>query len=308
MKNKRLPTLSIGIPAHNEEENIAKLLRSIMSQSRRNFTLEKIIIATNGCTDKTNDIVRTFKKKYEFIQHVDEKIRLGKASALNTIYKLSNSDFLLTIDADVIFLDKNNLELMIREMIDNPDLNMVSPLHIPTTSDTFFGNLSRFSYLIFRDAALKIDNGNNFYSSMSSEFMRKKFYRSFLFPEGTISDQGFAYAMAIKNGKKGFKVVKNAKVIFGVAQTFRDWRILSTRSVVGDRADIVKRFGKKVLKDYAMPKKLYIFSLLKYFFLNPVYAIGAVLMNIYIRKFPYKKTRHKKGMWEMVLTSKRVAI
>lgn len=306
--NKKLPTLSIGIPAYNEEENIEKLIISIFKQTHIYFDLKSVIIISDGSTDRTNSIIRKFKKIFSEIKIVERTERLGKANALNLIYKLSNSDFLLTIDADVVFLGFSNLDAMIREMVNNPSLRMVGPLHIPTSTKFFFGNLSRFSYLIFRDAALKIDEGNNFYSSMTSQVLKKILYKSFYYPPGTVSDQCYVYAVAIKNGKKGFKLVKDAKVVFGVAQTFHDWRVLSTRSVVGDKADIIKHFGRKVLKDYSMSRKLYILSLIKYFFINPIYAVGAVLMNIYIRKFPYRKRHYKRGLWEMVTTSKEVIL
>lgn len=306
MKNKNLLTITIGIPAYNEEKNIGNLISSIFLQTHKYFKLSNIIIVSDGSTDKTVDIIKKHKKQFPKIKIIERKHRYGKADALNLIYRLSNSDFLLTMDADLVFIEEFNLDRMVKEMIDNPSLNMVGPLHVPTSSRTFFGNLSRYSYLAIQDAALKIDEGNNFYGCMSSEFMRKKFYKSFTFPRNTISDQCYAYAMAIKDGKKGFKMVQEAKVIFGVAQTFYDWRVLSARSVVGDKADLVKHFGKGVLKDYTMPKKLYVFSLLKYFFRNPVYTLGSVLMNIYIRKFPYKKRAPKNGIWEMVSTSKEL--
>src|SRR3989344_1267869 len=302
--NKKLPALTIGVPACNEEMNIGNLLSSIFSQTQNHFKLAKVIVIADGCTDRTEEIVKSFQIKFPIVKLIKRDFREGKANALNKLYELSNTDFLLTIDADVIFIGTQNLDFMAYEMMKNKKLNMVGPLHEPTKVKTFFGELARYSYLSMRDASLKIDQGNNFYNCMSSEFMRKKFYKSYRFPKGTLSDQCYAYAMAIKDSKQGFKLVKDAKVIFGVAQTFNDWRVLSARSVVGDRADLVKHFGEDVLKDYTMPKKLFISSLLKYFFKSPIYLLGSVLMNIYIRKFPYKKDAPKNGLWTMVSTSK----
>src|SRR3990170_5283265 len=41
-------TVTVGIPAHNEEQNIKQLLTSIVSQ-KGNFVLEKILVTTDGC-------------------------------------------------------------------------------------------------------------------------------------------------------------------------------------------------------------------------------------------------------------------
>lgn len=302
------PTLTIGIPACNEEANIGNLLANIFSQSKKEYELKNIIIISDGSTDRTVEIASNFKKKYGKIKIVKKKNRQGKAHALNRIYDLSDSDFLFTIDADVLLAEKNDLDLLAKTMIENKSVNMCGPLHSPARSNKFFGNLSRYSFLIFRDAALKINDGNNFYSTMSCEFMRKSFYKSFRLPPKTVSDQCFAYAMSIKNGKEGFMLVKEAVVVFGIAQTFHDWRVLSVRSVVGDKSDAVKHFGKSILKDYTMSKKLYLESLVRYMFRNPVYATGSVAMNIYIRKFPYKGHKPKNGVWEMVNTSKVVTL
>lgn len=301
------PTLSIGIPAHNEERNIKNLIQSIFRQNSKLFKLEQIIVVCDGCTDNTVEVVKRMENKSSRILVIEREIRAGKADALNIIYENSNTDYLMTIDADVAFIGENNLDLLMNEMIKNPKLDFVGPRHVPTNSKTLFGNFARVSYLSFEDALLKLNNGNNFYGVMTGELMKKKFYKSFTFPKNTISDQCYVYATALqKSGLEGFKLVKEAKVMFGTAQTFHDWRVLSARSVGGDKRDVVKHFGRSVLKHYTMPRLLYIVSLIKWFFKSPIYLTGAVLMNIFIRKFPYQKRVVRNGMWELVSSSKEV--
>ncbi len=306
MANKLKPTLTIGIPAYNEERNIHNLIRSIFRQTSNRFVLKQIIVVCDGCTDSTVDILSKVSKKSSRVILIERKIRAGKADALNVIYKKSQTDYLLTIDADVVFKGDENLDLMIGMMLQNPKLNLVGPRHVPAPSKTWFGNFARISYLSFEDAFLKINNGNNFYGVMTVEMMRKKFYKSFLFPAGTVSDQCYVYAKAIERGLDGFMLVKEATVLFGTAQTFHDWQVLSARSVTGDKRDVIKHFGKWILKYYTMPRQLYIKSLVKWLFISPIYLIGAVLMNIYIRRFPYKKRVVKNGMWELVSSSKEI--
>lgn len=303
---KTKPTLTIGIPAHNEERNINNLIRSIFKQQSRTFVLKQILVVCDGCTDNTVPNVKKMAKKSPRVLVIERKVRAGKADALNVIYKISKTDYLLTIDADVAFMGDQNLDLMMSEMLNDPKLNLVGPRHIPTPSQTWFGNFSRVSYQSFEDAFLKINNGNNFYGVMMAEFMKKKFYKSFTFPSGTVSDQCFVYAKAIEKDINGFKLVKDARVIFGTAQSFHDWRILSARSIVGDKKDVVKHFGKWVLKYYTMPRELYIRSLIKWSFRSPIYMTGAILMNVYIRKFPYNRRIVKNGMWELVSSSKDI--
>lgn len=306
MSNK-LPTLTIGIPAYNEEKNIGKLLDSLLAQVLSKITLKEIIIVCDGCTDSTVEIIKRYKIKYSFIKLVTSSKRSGKAAGLNKIYKLSNSDYLMTIDADILFYGKNDIDNMACVIINNSNLNMVGPRHIPTESHSLFGKFSNVSASLFLDAVYRFNSGNNFYSCMAVEFMRKSFYKSYQFPKGTIADQCYAYGRSIKDNPNGFELVKESKVIFGVAQTFRDWRILSVRSTKGDKTDTIKHFGENALNLYTIPMNILLISILKWFIKSPLYCSGAVIMNIIIRVFPYNHSVNN-GVWEMVDSSKELYI
>ena len=79
-------SVSIGIPAYNEAENIENLLLNLISQEIRHpFKLNKVYIVASGCTDDTEQIVEDLKKKYDIIDLLCEEERRGKASALNII-------------------------------------------------------------------------------------------------------------------------------------------------------------------------------------------------------------------------------
>lgn len=300
------PTLTIGIPAHNEENNIAQLLDSIQNQQTSNYRLNAILIVCDGCTDNTVKIVKTIARKNKKIKLVECNIRSGKASVLNIIYNNTRTDLLLTMDADLIFNTKDSIEKMIDRIISSNKIKVVGPRHIPAKAGTIFGHFARYSYLSFEDAFLKLNGGSNSYAIMSVELMKRDFYSSFRFPKGVIADQAYVYAKATQKSLMGFTLVKEAEVLFGTAQTVKDWRILSARSVRGDKADVVNFFGKKVLKNYSMPKFLLFKSLTKWFFKNPFYLTGSVVMNIFIRLFPYQKQLIEDGVWEIVTSSKKV--
>ena len=62
MKTKfKKPTLSIGIPAFNEEANIYFLLKDLLSQKMDQFNLERIIVNSDGSTDDTIEQVKRIK-------------------------------------------------------------------------------------------------------------------------------------------------------------------------------------------------------------------------------------------------------
>jgi len=60
--------ITIGIPAYNEEKNIGNLLNDILNQKLEHNILEKILVISDNSTDKTDEIVSSFMKRYDNIQ------------------------------------------------------------------------------------------------------------------------------------------------------------------------------------------------------------------------------------------------
>lgn len=98
------PTVSILIPAHNEDQVIDKLLQQMTQLTYPKNKLE-IIMIDDASTDKTGIIADKYSEHNSFIKvlHRDKKIGgKGKASALNDGIKLSKGEILLFFDADYL--------------------------------------------------------------------------------------------------------------------------------------------------------------------------------------------------------------
>ena len=52
--------ISVGIMAFNEEKNIGRLLKAILSQKLNQIKITEIIVVSDGSTDKTDEIVKNF--------------------------------------------------------------------------------------------------------------------------------------------------------------------------------------------------------------------------------------------------------
>src|SRR5438034_290913 len=97
-------TITIGIPAFNEEENIKMLINDILNQKPSDFIIEKIIINSDGSTDKTVEICKSIKN--EKIVVFDNKERKGLATGQNNILQHTNSDILVLLNADTRINDE----------------------------------------------------------------------------------------------------------------------------------------------------------------------------------------------------------
>ena len=90
------PAVSILIPAHNEEKNIANSIKSILNLEYPKNRL-KVIVINDSSTDKTKEIASKFKE----VLVIDNKHKgIGKASALNQGLKFVNTELFAVLDSD----------------------------------------------------------------------------------------------------------------------------------------------------------------------------------------------------------------
>ena len=135
--------VSVGILAWNEEKNIANTLDSLFQQSiflhekdDLGVSLWEIIVVPNGCNDKTaaiaNDSLCNFCKNYfkkeKITWNVVEISQAGKSNAWNRYihdFSKSNSEIIVMIDADIIFDNIDTIYNSIKEIIRNPEADVV---------------------------------------------------------------------------------------------------------------------------------------------------------------------------------------
>src|SRR3989344_7504183 len=106
MKHKKL-TVTVGIPAYNEEANIAKLLKRVLAQHELGFLLKRVIVVSDASTDSTDAIVSRFQdRKTELLRNTKRK---GQSYCQNLIFSQSSSDIVVILEADTLPSSKNYL-------------------------------------------------------------------------------------------------------------------------------------------------------------------------------------------------------
>jgi len=112
--------ISVGIMAFNEEKNIGRLLKAILSQKLNQIKITEIIVVSDGSTDKTDEIVKNFAKKNKIIKLITRNKRRGKALAINSFIKTVSSKILVLESADTLpeknCIDKLCLPLLKRNI------------------------------------------------------------------------------------------------------------------------------------------------------------------------------------------------
>ena len=107
-----MPTLTVIVPAYNEENNLGKTLRSIIEADYPN---KQIIVVDDGSTDKTYAIASKYKIKSSSKNRycIIRKRNGGKASAINLGLRFAIGEIVIIIDADSI-IERSALKEMVK--------------------------------------------------------------------------------------------------------------------------------------------------------------------------------------------------
>ena len=116
-----LPALSIVIPAYNEEENIAQKIQNALNIDYPQQLIE-IIVVSDASTDRTNDLVASFKEKG--VHLIVNKQRCGKSYGLNRACEIAKGEILIFTDANAMF-EREALRIMVLNFAD-PKVGLVT--------------------------------------------------------------------------------------------------------------------------------------------------------------------------------------
>lgn len=243
MKQKKI-SITIGIPAYNEEENIGHLIYDLLKQEQINFKIEKIIIASDGSTDKTIENIKRFKNKNILI--IENKIRQGQASMQNQILRLCNSDAVVLLNADVILKDKLFLNKLVKPILDMR-ADLTSPARKELKPQNFFEEILYISTQIKKSIFKKVNSGNNLYvCNGTARALSKRLYKHISF-KSSVGEDIYSYFFCIKNNFI-YEHVKKTSIFYRLPNNLSDHfnqsiRFHSSKKILYDE------FGKDFVND-----------------------------------------------------------
>jgi cellulose synthase/poly-beta-1,6-N-acetylglucosamine synthase-like glycosyltransferase len=114
------PTVSVLIPARDEENVIGRLLQQMTELTYPKDKLQVIVI-NDGSSDNTGRIADGYSSRYRFIEvlHRDKRDGgKGKAAAMNAGFKQSTGEIILCFDADY-YPQRGIIEKLVKEFADS---------------------------------------------------------------------------------------------------------------------------------------------------------------------------------------------
>lgn len=129
--------ISVVITVFNEEANVAKLLKSLLAQTRKP---DEIVIVDGGSRDKTVEIIRHFQKKDKRIKLLIEKC--SRATGRNLGIDIARNETVALTDAGCI-PHKTWLERIVKPF-ENKEVDVVAGFYKMTGKTAFQKALSFF--------------------------------------------------------------------------------------------------------------------------------------------------------------------
>jgi len=120
-----MKTLSVVIPAYNEEKVIGKTIDVVYDLLRKTERKFELIIADDGSNDSTYEIVNQKRRTYVNLKIVRNKINQGRGSVLKKAFKFGKGDYLIYIDADLA-IDLQLFDRLISAMDNGADVTIGS--------------------------------------------------------------------------------------------------------------------------------------------------------------------------------------
>lgn len=196
------PTVSVLIPAYNEEKTIANTIESIKAQT---YPIEEIIVVDDSSTDKTAEIARSLGVKI-----VKTPKNTGtKARALNFGLQFVNTEVVVTVDADTV-LRPDAIEKIIPALAQKNVLSACGFV-IPQVRRTFWeiARLAQYLYYIGLNKSAQEHWGVPLVSSgCFSAYNTKLLKEMGGFPEGTIVEDMVLTWKGYLEGKRAKLVPK----------------------------------------------------------------------------------------------------
>ena len=120
------PSLSVIIPARNEEDNIEQTIKSVLTA--RYMKKFEIIVVDDASKDRTAAIVRQMMKESKNIKLIKVKHK-GKAKAVNLAMWQAKGSVIIVLDADTL-IERNSLERIVSPFGDSRVAAVASTLRV----------------------------------------------------------------------------------------------------------------------------------------------------------------------------------
>lgn len=306
-KNKKL-SVTIGIPAYNEEANIRLLLERLLQQKLSpQVKLQEVIVISDGSTDRTVEIVRSFKNP--LIKIIESKGRVGQNIRQNQLISAYRGDILIIIEADTVPYDLNTINSLVVPFIGNKSkkLGMVVGRAVSLPAKNLIEKIESHAEKIKSNLFSEWRNGDNLYSTggHAMKALSRNFAFELTFPTDAPEDS-YTYFRLKQLGLQMI-VQPNAKAYVKRASNLKDY-IRRNKKFVGGKETLKKYFPEALVnREFTPPINLFIKHLHLEFFNSPMLTV-LYLMQFLLVRFVNFRAKELNPLYEPAKSTKKLLI
>lgn len=298
-----IPTVTVLIPAFNEEGNIANLLDSILAQTYTSCKLDKIIVMSDGSDDKTDCIVQTYTKSESDIHLVSDGKRMGKTRRLMMMYEMATSDVVIQFDADVVLASRTVINDIVRGLYANNAAAACGD-RIALTNNSFTSRLIKHRNDMWRTTRIMMAYQNTIINALSCALaMKTKFAKSLRLNPSISSESQLIYC-EVRKRNLIFSFIPTAQVFYKVPDTLDEY-IKQSNRFNAEFNILISMYGQAVRSYDEVPRYIQAKSFISNFLHHPVLTI---MTEWYFRMYKHTdqtdETLNHNGFWEPIKTTK----
>lgn len=288
---------TVGVTAHNEESNIAKLLDALVDQELFAVEISQILVVASGCTDGTERIVQEYAARDPRIRLLVQARREGKSAAVNLIVREAQESIVVIESGDTL-PRRDSIENLVRPFRD-PTVGMTGAQKVPVNaSDQFVGYLSHLRLQLEHQLCLEVPRLGELIA----------FRREFgVIPPDIAMDEAFIESVVIKGGQT--VIYAPMAVVFNMGPTTVADFIRQRRRNYAGHLHLKRKYGYKVsslhngrVLTIAASELWRILRMATFMF----WAGGLEVVSRGLGSWDYYARRKKHVVWDMAWTTKSV--
>lgn len=144
-------SVTVVIPAYNEQANIARLVRQVLDEPWTTaLSLQNVIVVDDCSDDGTSDVAQQLADEYDRVRVTRHRQRSGKNAGMRTGIAANEADVIVFVDADTS-LASGCLTRMVQLLQDDPSLAGASCINAPLPARSWRERASRFQALLIAE-------------------------------------------------------------------------------------------------------------------------------------------------------------
>ena len=299
-------TISIGIPAYNEQENIGYLLDDLLSQHLSHLSLRQILVYSDGSQDNTENIVSQYSAIHPQIKLISGSKRQGIGHGLNRLFKNMDSDIGIILNADIRINDKDFIKKITQPIV-RLGIDLTSCPIVSIKTKGLIEAVLRYGETVKNKIILNTNSRDHIYlcHGPARAFSRHLYHR-LNFPH-SFGDDMYSYLFAQQHHYR-FLYVPNTEVLYRLPSNFKDYLHQGQRFRQSIKI-MTEVFPPQFIKSqFHLPQSHSLLTILSQIILNPFYILSYLILVGLSQLNPLEKFKRGliEGNWEIATSSKNL--